>query len=218
MPSLTGMSAGTSGPNEWNCRNEDDDMDCADHQTQYGWWWGGDEWHAEGSRMSDYPCLLEVELKKSGRDSAVEEATATSADLVPDPPKCKKPWSESAVAKLMENIGKQQLGKSMNAKHLGAAKIAYSRGTALRAPAKKFFVLKNLAKATAQLSHIAKRGIGWFRTYERPEVLDDVLREAMDSDLTGNVLEKINNYARKNSVYLNSARIRGGNVTFADLT
>ena len=155
MPSLTGVRAGTPDPNEWNDGNDENDRECTGYQTQYGWWWGGDEWHEDCARPNE-PCPLEVELEKSGRESATEGAPVIPADLVPDPPR-RKPWSESAVAKLMQNIGQQQLGKSMNAKHLGAAKIAHSRGTALRAPAKKFFVARNSERATAQLSHIAKK-------------------------------------------------------------
>jgi hypothetical protein len=86
MPSLTGVRAGTSDPNEWNDEEDEREREGTCHQTQYGWWWGGDEWHEDRAHL-DEPCPLEVELESSGRESATEGASVLPTDPVLDLPR-----------------------------------------------------------------------------------------------------------------------------------
>ena len=134
---------------------------------------------------------IKIEQQAGGGDSPHEGESVEEREKDDEEKKSKTPWSEGPFAKILGRMGAQKLGRAINQSTRTKFKATHSRGSAMRAPANNFWITRRNEKALAMLMHIAKKGVGWYRTHVRPETVEEVLNEANESDLTGDVLGKL---------------------------
>ena len=175
-------------------------------------------WHDE-INDDDYCLPLTSLLNQPHRESTVEcqrdEQVGGGGDRL-SPPVTR--WSKTAVAEMIQRVTKRQHHHFLNKKRKPKFDVKHFRGTAMRAPSKRFLVHRRNDRASGHLMYIAKQGVGWFRTHEIPTDLDSLLDEARDSDLTGGFITMMNQYARNNGVDLSRTQLKGSGIPISHLT
>ena len=133
------------------------------------------------------------------------------------------PWYDKPGIKLLIKARESQRHRECNhndttmyRKQIAVAK--HSRGTALKAPSQKFFVQHKNNGHAGHLIHVLRKGVGWSRATTRPKNIDELIKQARQTDLTSNFLLKLQKYSRSNSVSLSTLLLRDSKIPVSHLT
>ena len=116
-----------------------------------------------------------------------------------EPEPASAPWEDQPLNKRLIRANEAQRQRERKSedtvyykKQIAIAR--HARGSALHAPAQKSHVLNKHFSHTGNLMHILRKGVGWFRSTQKPTTFEALVKQACSVDFTTNFLLKLQKY------------------------